>query len=205
MRFASRVLCSFLLVALAALAYAISSHAQTPPTDLSTATNTGTNPYETYGGERENISFGTGNLNVPLTLLSLPGRNGHDLVVQIAFDSRVWQLHGSFDQNSDTYVVDWEKDGGWSHLLPTLFTDSIPITGAVCTGSYMLYLPDGSKQSFPTVRNQCVSNTTHLPAPGFDNLVGDSAGLGYSRLSVTHDGSGGVSVVLKDGSQLMSE
>ena len=117
MRIASRLLTppfSFLLLMLASLTLVLPSNSQTPPPDPSPATNTGTNPYETYGGERENINLGTGDLNVPLTLLHLPGRNGHDLVVKMAFDSKVWQLHGSFDQTTDTYYFDWERDGGWS-------------------------------------------------------------------------------------------
>src|SRR5215813_4410613 len=175
---------------------------QTPPPDLSPATSTGVNPYETYGGERENVNLGTGDLNIQLLLLKLPGRNGQDVVVQLAFDSRVWQLHGFFDQNSSEWNLDWEKDGGWASLFPQLSSSSISITGAVCTGGYILYLPDGSKQSFPTVHNQCVSNATHKPAPGFDSLIGDSRGVGYSRLSVTHDGSS-ATIVLKDGSRLL--
>ncbi len=204
MRIPSRFLSpsfSFLLLVLASLTCALPSRCQTPPPDPSPATNTGTNPYETYGGEHENINFGTGNVNIPLTLLRLPGRDGHDLVVQMAFDSRVWQLHGYFDQGLSEWVLDWEKDGGWSSIFPQFSFDSISgPSGSACNGNYRLALPDGSKLSFPNVRNQCNLNGKSYPA-GW-SLVGDARGVSYSRLSVPGP-TVGETLILKDGSKLL--
>src|SRR5260370_9230824 len=116
MRIPSRFLSpsfSFLLLVLASLTCALPSRCQTPPPDPSPATNTGTNPYETYGGENGNINFGTCKVNTPPTLLPLPSRDRPDLVGQRAFHHRVWPLHGLLAQSLIGSELHIAKDVWW--------------------------------------------------------------------------------------------
>ena len=55
----------------------------------------GNHPEETYDGIRENVNLATGNVNLSLTLLKLPGRNGLDYVLPMNYNSQVWYLPNS--------------------------------------------------------------------------------------------------------------
>ncbi len=47
----------------------------------------GNHPEETYDGIRENVNLATGNVNLSLTLLKLPGRNGLDYLLPMNYNS----------------------------------------------------------------------------------------------------------------------
>lgn len=47
--------------------------------------DTGIKPYETYDRGQESVNIGSGNLNIQIPLLHLPGRNGHDFDVTLTY------------------------------------------------------------------------------------------------------------------------
>ena len=62
---------------------------QSNPTEVNPNNATGTMPYNTYGGVRENISLATGNVNVYIPILSLPGRNGQNQLTSMRYPTKV--------------------------------------------------------------------------------------------------------------------
>src|SRR6266403_1821408 len=82
---------------------------------------TGIQPYDAYGGGRENINLGNGNLNLQIPLVSLPGRNGHNLPLSIHYDSKIWVPHYDYDPETGQTSYWWEiESGGWSYNIPLL-------------------------------------------------------------------------------------
>lgn len=63
--------------------------AQTMPVQMDAGNATGIQPYQTFGGARENISHATGDVNLSVPLLHIPGRNGLDLSIGMIYDSKV--------------------------------------------------------------------------------------------------------------------
>src|SRR5271170_1450971 len=82
----------FSLMLIAVLSAATPAYGQTvaPLND-----QTGISPYQSYGGVRENISLASGNLNLQVPLISLPGRDGHDLTLALEYDSSFYNLIGN--------------------------------------------------------------------------------------------------------------
>jgi RHS repeat-associated protein len=141
--------------------------AQTPNTDF--ATDAGVKPFETYDGARENINLGTGNVNIALPLVNLPGRNGHDFKPSLSFNSQHWVPVGTALPWGNTTVYDlaWQYQGagGLSFQIPYLYatgqtcgTANIPgvfptqTTPLYCFSNFILVMEDGSKYSFPEVK-----------------------------------------------------
>src|ERR1700686_1848515 len=89
-------------------------HAQSTPNQVNAGNTTGTMPYASYGGVRENISLSTGDLSIQIPLLTLPGRHGRNLVLNMFYDSKLWNLHFFVDdQGIYHYFRDWQDDGFW--------------------------------------------------------------------------------------------
>lgn len=155
-----RMIFGVALLALICVSCPLWVRAQSQPTTLSTSNNTGTNPYETYAGVRENINLSTGNLNLVIPILTLPGRAGHDLVLAQSYDSKVWQLRGMSDP-FEVWSYWWDQEipgssAGWGAMLPWLFTDWVyPKPNVVCKGAFILVMPDGAKHSFLKAKRDC--------------------------------------------------
>lgn len=146
------------LVLLTALSATTSAYGQTvaPLND-----QTGVSPYQSYGGVRENISLASGNLNLQVPLISLPGRNGHDLTLALEYDSSFYSLTGN-DQitgKSNPPLYEWQTAGGnqipyidgvWRLNIPVLsasvkYIATIGAAKEYCWTNFVLVLPDGSK------------------------------------------------------------
>jgi hypothetical protein len=128
----------FVFLSVSSLAFAFQAGAQSStPNQITPGTETGTMPYNIYGGVRENINLGTGDLNLQIPLLTLPGRNGHKLSLELVYDSKIWQLHHDFDTTTglDSFWWDYSTppypgDGVVWHLnIPTLMATWRDITG----------------------------------------------------------------------------
>jgi RHS repeat-associated protein len=126
-------------------------------------TDGGVKPYQTYDGIRENISIATGNVNLNLPLVSLPGRNGHDFNLSATYNSQLW----SATANTPGQMVwslgvpgDFGSIGrGWRLSTDVLVgaTGSVSLNSGqdVCAAGYRAILGDGSTYSFSGVRTSC--------------------------------------------------
>jgi hypothetical protein len=52
--------------------------------------DTGIRPNETYDRAQENINVASGNLNIQIPLVHLPGRHGHNLDINLTYNSQIW-------------------------------------------------------------------------------------------------------------------
>ena len=87
--------------------FSLSTAGQISPADVPDIT--GLKPYETYAGTGENINLGTGNLNITVPLLKIPGRAGHDFDLQPSYDSKNWALRKQFDISGDL-IYNWDLE-----------------------------------------------------------------------------------------------
>src|SRR3984885_9970618 len=146
-------------------------------------------PYQSYLGEHENINLGTGNLNVQIPLLKLPGRNGHDFVLNLSYNSQIWYLHSFTNPQTQQTTYTWTfNKSGWQFTIPTLLsTQNVPPNTIgpsqySCTGNYRLTMWDGRVIYSPAVYNACWWNNPSGPggsAPNYDNYTGTSEGGPY--------------------------
>src|SRR2546426_12756358 len=98
-------------IAFFAVAYSVALvSAQTAPTQIDANNATGVQAYNLYSGTRENINLATGNLNLTIPLVSLPGRAGNTLDVALEYDSKIWQFRPYIDGNGDLQEG-WGIDG----------------------------------------------------------------------------------------------
>jgi hypothetical protein len=119
----SRLLRFLVLVGLATIGIVHRGMAQDAPAPPWTGNTTGVQPYGTFDGVMENISLGTGDLNLSIPLLSLPGRHGLNLTVNLIYDSNIWSLLDTFVYQVNTHVLNWQKDLG---VPPSLWRLSVP-------------------------------------------------------------------------------
>jgi YD repeat-containing protein len=154
--------------------------AQTYP--VNPALDTGIKPFESYDGAQEAVNLASGNLSVTLPLVSLPGRNGHDLNLSISYNSQHWtpmqvdqlegsavqaQLSWSFEQTGVTL-----SDGAWQWNYPVLYASMAIMPGystclegaesyctAYCYSNFTLVTGTGAKYSFGYSRNPNNNNS----------------------------------------------
>jgi hypothetical protein len=196
----SRALRLFMLSLGALLTVGSSTHAQEVP-QINAGNATGLIPYAPYGGVRENIGYGNGNLNLQILLLSLPGRNGHNLDLGLEYDSKIFVLnHYSPNAPYNYYwryqpripsIVDTNQGFGWRLNVPVL--QAVPIypfayqTALYCYGDFIITLGDGSKHFFGN-RVQCFDQGGNPPGPvpADDLNVTDSDDATFLRLDTTN-------------------
>ncbi len=169
-------------------------------------TDGGVKAYQTYDGVREKIALASGNVNVSVPLIGLPGRNGHDFNLSLNYNSQLWSI--SEIGNTLTWIydfgigVDTATGSGW-HLSSGM---SVTPTRAewlsstiVCVGGYMLRLGEGSVHTFSSIHTGCVTLDSFppgQPAPANNVPVGmDDTGQ-YIQLDTTQH-----LVTFKDGTQ----
>src|SRR6185437_9830669 len=83
--------------------------------------SSGLTPGQTYGSAHENIDYSTGNLDLQIPLLTIPGRHGSDLHVGLTYDSKpLASIIGTWSetQGNRTYLLSTESNlaripGGW--------------------------------------------------------------------------------------------
>jgi len=141
-----------------ALLFPGSGSAQSTPNQVSASNATGTAPYTPQGGVRENINLATGNVNLQIPLLTLPGRNGHNVTLALEYDSQIWSVnHWIDDFGVDHYSwgQEWRSpvvDGLWRFNLPVLQATQSQVStsngGTYCYSDFILTLGDGSKHWF---------------------------------------------------------
>jgi YD repeat-containing protein len=139
--------------------------AQTPPTDLNL--DTGMKPYETFDRAQENVNIAAGNLNVEIPLIHLPGRNGHDFTLSLAYNSQNWtpvaspgngySQNGSVPITTSSYIA-WEyaqpgTNGeslgttGWQLNIPVLYATGVTTPPACASWNNGCYGQSSATQS----------------------------------------------------------
>lgn len=122
-----------LLQALAVVILALPrpSVAQTTKTNVTSDNATGLAPGQTFGGTREDIDYSTGNLNLQIPLLNLPGRHGANLSLSLTYNSKpLASLTGTWNEaQGATYSFGSSEDvaglsGGWRVSIPMLQTNA---------------------------------------------------------------------------------
>jgi hypothetical protein len=73
----------------------------------------GITPFHTYLGENENINVGTGNLHIQIPLVRLPGRNRHDYVSSLTYNSQIWHPETFIDGLGNTHYF-WAMNTAWN-------------------------------------------------------------------------------------------
>ena len=188
-----------LLALLLALSYSAASlSAQTAPTQIDANNATGVQAYNLYSGTRENINLATGNLNLTIPLVSVPGRAGNTLDVAIEYDSKIWQFTPYIDGNGDLaerWGVENRSAGvgqlGWRLNVPILSSHSqghvgwAPNGAIVSCQEYIFESSDGSKHSFPN-RTSCwyydAALKKNIEDTGHEILTGNSEDAAFLTL-----------------------
>src|SRR6202020_2898979 len=93
--------------------------------------DTGIRANETYDQGHENISIESGNLNLQIPLVHLPGRNGHDLDLALTYNSQMWTPVASLvtPGNVDSIFIGWTPStsplaigsNGWQINIPVMY------------------------------------------------------------------------------------
>ena len=134
-------------------------------------------PFQTHLQGQESINLSNGNLHFQLPLVSLPGRNGHDFVYSMSYNSQVWWGRTYTDGNGGTHKF-WVQNQNWNTSIPDVSWDTdISSSGMPsqihCNGNYRVTLLDGRKLYFPIYTN-CYDTAWHQSAPQYDQLFGSS-------------------------------
>jgi RHS repeat-associated protein len=172
------------------LIFSLRANAQSNPNNVTPSNTTGLMPYQSYGGVRENINFATGDLNLLLPLLSLPGRNGHDFALGLVYDSEIWNLHATYHDETGSYTFAWEgPGGGWQLNIPILYSGANIVykSGAnstVCTTYFLAVLNDGSKHPFANYAD-CYAASGNPPV--INSPVTDARDGSFLRLDTSND------------------
>src|SRR5262249_45691356 len=174
------------------------------------STRYGAVPFQTYLGEQENVNAGSGNLNIQLPLLKLPGRNGHDFEFSLTYNSQIWWMLSGTTPNNINYYS-WQHNVPWGWNLPTLLYDiNVQIDAHhTCNAHYRARMWDGRVVPYPTVQNGCMyiaDNGAQSPAPDFNILIGnDGASCDHSVLIVPASAPPYPRILLKNGETLWFE
>lgn len=138
--------------------------------------SSGLTPGQTYGSAHENIDYSTGNLDLQIPLLAIPGRHGSDLHVGLTYDSKpLASIIGTWSetQGNSTYLLSTDSNlaripGGWRLNIPVLQTSThttLQPTGLVnnaCYQNFIVTTGDGSSHQFG---NQTQCSTTMKNSP----------------------------------------
>ena len=86
------------------------ANAQTAPaTQITPSNDTGLKPFATYSSDAGNVNLANGNLSLQIPLLSLPGRNGHNLVLAAQYDSKIWTPSATYTSGTDI-TYNWRAE-----------------------------------------------------------------------------------------------
>jgi hypothetical protein len=177
---------------------------QSPSVNVDPSDATGTSSYVTYGGVRENISLATGNLNLQIPLLTVPGRNGQNLSLALEYDSKMWTPSYYWNPNTMRNVVFWNYEWPTAHVTSSHWRLGLPIlqtniydygpNGAAqhqfCAEDFMITMPDSSKLSFGnrTACNLTGPGSNIQPNPSLNINVTDTVDGTFYRLDTTDPG-----------------
>src|SRR5258708_16850910 len=124
-----------------------------PPTQITPSNDTGQKPFNAYSTDGGNVNLMNGNLNLEIPLVTLPGRNGHNFVLSVQYDSKNWTPSATFPGPSDVvYTWKYEKrypqvgDLGWRCNL-TVFAYGPYVYDQYASlasyGDFIVTMPDG--------------------------------------------------------------
>lgn len=112
--------------------------------------DTGIKPYESFDRAQENVNIGSGNLNIKIPLVHLPGRNGHDFDLSLAYNSQNWtpvaslvnpgtypgDPNTSYDQINIGWTYGTSNLGlgstGWQLNIPMLYANGVITPPPIC-------------------------------------------------------------------------
>jgi len=114
--------------------------------------------YSTDGG---NVNLMNGNLNLEIPLATLPGRNGHNFVLSVQYDSKNWTPSATFPSGSDIIYI-WKPemrkpqvgDVGWRLNLPSITQGPMVYDqsgGFAGYGDFIVTMPDGGKHNIDSM------------------------------------------------------
>lgn len=116
--------------------------------------DSGVHSYGTYSGFHDNVSLSSGNLSFCIPLVSLPGVNKLDVNIPLCYNSEFMELGptGVVGTTLSWFPWVWGSNTpamgpGWTLTGRPGMYASVQSTG---TGLPMLFMPDGSKYSFPS-------------------------------------------------------
>jgi hypothetical protein len=136
----------------------------------------GTVPFQTNLQDSESVNLSNGNLHFQIPLVRLPGRDGHDFVYSMSYNSQIWRYNDYVDPIGQHHYY-WSSNVPWSGSYPTLTIDSsVPPPGYpngeyLCSGNYRVQLPDGRTVTFPIYQN-CINAQYGTPAPQLNQSSG---------------------------------
>jgi RHS repeat-associated protein len=143
----------------------------------------GTVPFSTNLKDSESVSLSNGNLHFQIPLIRLPGRNGHDFVYAISYNSQIW-WGNTYVDGIGTIHKFWQSNSAWTGSTPTMtFDTNVPVPNNsqyICSGNYRVSLPDGRNVHFPIYQN-CINAVTSVGAPQFNQSSGTVISPTYPR------------------------
>src|SRR6266536_2934831 len=154
-----------------------------------------------YLGDHENINPVTGNLNIQIPLVHLPGRAGHDLDLKLSYNSNIWAFSTYVEPccPTTTYYY-WQSESllapgtlklqsgappiGWDLGVPALLYNRDPVPmgdGYYCFRNYTIVMPDGSTHFPLGITNGCLQqvNGYIFPWPQGNRPIGESTDGGF--------------------------
>jgi len=168
---------------------------------VTTSTASGVMPYSLYGGARENINLATGNLNLQIPLLSVPGRAGLDLSVGLTYDSKNNYLTYTYNEYTGQvfYSTQTEQRApyvgstGWRVNAPVISSSARCEEGTIYAydGDFVVTMPDGSRHHFENEDNTyarpygCDNAYQQVPYPAGDAPLNDSNDGSFMRLDTS--------------------
>jgi YD repeat-containing protein len=171
------------------------THAQAVP-EADHNLDLGQPPNQTFDHAQENVNIASGNLNIVLPLVQLPGRDGKDLDVTLTYNSKMWtptatlgNSVGGFGQgNPDLAQVGWTSSGsgnaniaaGWQLNVPYLYAEGVTSFSGTpgpasnysytqCWTNYALVMGDGTQYSFPLAQSDCYQ--TSIQQAGYEGTT----------------------------------
>lgn len=151
------------------------SFGQAAKTNITSDNATGLASTQTFEGSRENIDLSTGNLDLQIPLLNLPGRHGANLSVTLAYDSKpLGSLSATWDPDNGiaTYLFGPPGNpaglpGGWRLNIPSLQTNIHTVSGppghnSACYQNFIVTTADGSSHTFANMAG-CATTQTNSP------------------------------------------
>ena len=135
---------------------------------ITSANANGVQAYNTYSGSRENVNLATGDLDVQIPLLTLPGRKGLDFSLGVQYDSNTESVNGTIDITGGYSYFFTADDrtpmigtnsavtGSWRFTVPLFQLTVVQVTypegpnaePTYCLGGAIITLPDGGKHQF---------------------------------------------------------
>jgi len=134
-------------------------------------------PFQTHLQGQESINLSNGNLHFQIPIVSLPGRDGHDFVYSLSYNSQIWWGRTYVDGAGNTHYF-WVDNENWTDSIPRFtFGDIVPPPNDggqdTCHGNYRVSLPDGRELFFP-IYTGCYDNVHQVNVPQFDQTSGSS-------------------------------